>query len=182
MRTAKLFLAGMYLHLVLSVAAPIGILYLGWGGAGWNRANGSLFLVYLGAILLVQLLGWISVGAAISAYRRNDVARLLSGWRTLKLGSIPFYILNFLWSVLAWGAIVAASRGIFLLLVPIPVAITWLMVLQSGFTGWLAIRCLREEGEALPILWSVCQFLPVLDVAAALVLLRRFRHRAPAGR
>ena len=173
MRTAKLFLAGMYLHLVLSVAAPIGILYLGWGGAGWNRANGSLFLVYLGAILLVQLLGWISVGAAISAYRRNDVARLLSGWRTLKLGSIPFYILNFLWSVLAWGAIVAASRGIFLLLVPIPVAITWLMVLQSGFTGWLAIRNLRETGTDVSVLHSVCQFLPVLDVLSTLLLLRR---------
>lgn len=53
MKTAKLFLAGMYLHLVLSVAAPIGILYLGWGGAGWNRSNGSLLLVYLLAIGLV---------------------------------------------------------------------------------------------------------------------------------
>ena len=30
MKTAKLFLAGMYVHLLLSAAAPIGILYLGW--------------------------------------------------------------------------------------------------------------------------------------------------------
>ena len=131
MKTAKLFLAGMYIHLVLSVAAPIGILYLGWGGAGWGRSNSMLLLVYLLAIGMVQLLGWISVGAAVSAYRRNDMACLLSGWRTLKLGAIPFYILNFLWSVLAWGAIAAASRGIFLLLVPIPIGITWLMVIQS---------------------------------------------------
>ena len=55
MKTAKLFLAGMYLHLVLSVAAPIGILYLGWGGAGWNRSNGSLLLVYLLQQKLLQL-------------------------------------------------------------------------------------------------------------------------------
>ncbi|MCI9114656.1 MAG: hypothetical protein HFF93_05555 [Oscillibacter sp.] len=175
MKTAKLFLAGMYIHLVLSVAAPIGILYLGWGGAGWGRSNSMLLLVYLLAIGMVQLLGWISVGAAVSAYRRNDMACLLSGWRTLKLGAIPFYILNFLWSVLAWGAIAAASRGIFLLLVPIPIGITWLMVIQSGFTGWLYIRCLRESGEDAAVLHSVCQFLPVLDVLSTLLLLRRRR-------
>ena len=175
MKTAKLFLAGMYIHLVLSVAAPIGILYLGWGGAGWGRSNSMLLLVYLLAIGMVQLLGWISVGAAVSAYRRNDMACLLSGWRTLKLGAIPFYILNFLWSVLAWGAIAAASRGIFLLLVPIPIGITWLTVIQSGFTGWLYIRCLRESGEDAAVLHSVCQFLPVLDVLSTLLLLRRRR-------
>ena len=175
MKTAKLFLAGMYIHLVLSVAAPIGILYLGWGGAGWGRSNSMLLLVYLLAIGMVQLLGWISVGAAVSAYRRNDMACLLSGWRTLKLGAIPFYILNFLWSVLAWGAIAAASRGIFLLLVPLPIGITWLMVIQSGFTGWLYIRCLRESGEDAAVLHSVCQFLPVLDVLSTLLLLRRRR-------
>ena len=175
MKTAKLFLAGMYIHLVLSVAAPIGILYLGWGGAGWGRSNSMLLLVYLLAIGMVQLLGWISVGAAVSAYRRNDMACLLSGWRTLKLGAIPFYILNFLWSVLAWGAIAAASRGIFRLLVPIPIGITWLMVIQSGFTGWLYIRCLRESVEDAAVLHSVCQFLPVLDVLSTLLLLRRRR-------
>lgn len=175
MKTAKLFLAGMYVHLVLSVIAPIGVLYLGWGGAGWNRSNGFLLLFYLCAIGLVQLLGWVSAGAAVSAYRRNDMARLLSAWRTLKLGAIPFHILNFFWSVLAWGAIVAASRGVFLLLVPIPVCLTWLMVVQSGVTGWLYIRCLRESGEDAAILHSVCQFLPVLDVLSTLLLLRRRR-------
>ncbi|MCI8970935.1 MAG: hypothetical protein HFF99_05655 [Oscillibacter sp.] len=173
MKTAKLFLAGMYVHLAFSIAAPIGILYLGWGGAGWGRSNGMLLLACLLVIGLVQLLGWISVGAAVSAYRRNDMAQLLSGWRTLKLGAVPFHILNFLWSLLAWGALVAASRGVFLLLVPIPIGVTWLMVLQSGFPGWLYIRCLRESGEDAAILHSVCQFLPVLDVLSTLLLLRR---------
>nr|WP_325211396.1 DUF6652 family protein [uncultured Oscillibacter sp.] len=173
MKTAKLFLAGIYVHLAFSVAAPIGILYLGWGGAGWNRSNGSLLLAYLLVIGLVQLLGWISAGAAVSAYRRNDMARLLSAWRTLKLGAVPFHILNFLWSVLAWGSIVAASRGVFILLVPIPIGLTWLMIIQSGVTGWLYIRCLRESGEDAAILHSVCQFLPVLDVLSTLLLLRR---------
>ena len=173
MKTAKLFLAGMYAHLILSVAAPLGILYLGWGGAGWNRSNGSLLLVFLLGIGLVQLLGWASAGAAVLAYRRNDMARLRAAWRTLKLGAVPFHILNFLWSVLAWGALTAASRGVFLLLVPIPIGLTWLMIIQSGVTGWLYIRCLRESGEDAAILHSVFQFIPVLDVLSVLLLLQR---------
>lgn len=173
MKTAKLFLAGMYVHLVLSVAAPIGILYLGWGGRGWNRANGSLLLFFLAVVLLVQILGWVSAGAAILAYRRNETGRLRSALRTLKLGAIPFYLLNFLWSFLAWGAIVAASRGIFFLLIPVPICFTWLLVIQSGVSGWLYIRCLREAGADVSILHSVCQFIPVLDVLSALLLLRR---------
>lgn len=173
MKTAKLFLAGMYVHLIMSIAAPAAILYLGRGGAGWNRSNGSLLLAYLLAIGLVQLLGWISAGAAVSAYRRSDMARLLSAWKTLKLGAVPFHLLNFLWSVLVWGALAAASRGVFLLLVPIPVCLTWLMIIQSGVTGWLYIRCLRESGEDAAILHSVCQFLPVLDVLSTLLLLLR---------
>lgn len=175
MKTAKLFLAGMYIHLLLSAAAPIGILYLGWDKKGWNRSNVALLLAFLLMTGLVQLLGWIHAGASISAYRRNDMARLRSGWRTLKLGAIPFYILNFIWSSLAWGALVAASRGTLLPLVPIPIGVTWLMVIQSGVTGWLYIRCLRESGEDAAILHSVCQFIPVLDVLSTLLLLRRRR-------
>ena len=175
MKTAKLFLAGMYVHLLLSAAAPIGILYLGWEKKGWNRSNAALLLSFLLMTGLVQLLGWIHAGASISAYRRNDMARLRSGWRMLKLGAIPFYILNFLWSVLAWGALVAASRGTLLPLVPIPIGVTWLMVIQSGVTGWLYIRCLRESGEDAAMLHSVCQFIPVLDVSSTLLLLRRRR-------
>lgn len=175
MKTAKLFLAGMYVHLLLSAAAPIGILYLGWNKKGWNRSNAALLLSFLLMTGLVQLLGWIHAGASISAYRRNDMARLRSGWRMLKLGAIPFYILNFIWSSLAWGALVAASRGTLLPLVPIPIGVTWLMVIQSGVTGWLYIRCLRESGEDAAILHSVCQFIPVLDVLSTLLLLRRRR-------
>lgn len=175
MKTAKLFLAGMYVHLLLSAAAPIGILYLGWEKKGWNRSNAALLLSFLLMTGLVQLLGWIHAGASISAYRRNDMARLRSGWRTLKLGAVPFYILNFIWSSLAWGALVAASRGTLLLLVPIPIVVTWLMVIQSGVTGWLYIRCLRESGEDAAMLHSVCQFIPVLDVSSTLLLLRRRR-------
>lgn len=181
MTTAKLFLAGMYVHLVASVIAPIGILYLGWG-SGWNSTNAGLLIAYLAVVGLVQLLGWVSAGAAVSAYRRDAVQRLLSGWRTLKLGAIPFYILNFLWSSFVWGSIVAASRGAFLLLVPIPICVTWLMIVQSGITGWLAIRDLREKGEDIAILHSICQFLPLLDVLSTLLLLRRTGVEDRAGK
>lgn len=172
MRSAKLFLTGMYVYLVFSVAVPIGILYLGWG-RGWKDGPASLLIFYIGVLLLLQLLGWVSVGGSILAYRRWQTDRLLRAWRLLKLASIPFYLLNFGWSVLVWWALTAASRGLFFLLIPIPMGITWFMIIQSGVTGWLAIRALREEGDDVFILHSAAQFLPVLDAVSTLLLLRR---------
>lgn len=171
MRSAKLFVLGLYVHLALSVVTPIGILYLGWG-EGWNDANARLAVFYLVMVFAVQALGWVSAAMAALAYRKGRTERLLAAWRTLKFGTVPFYALNFLWSVLVWGAFTAASRGVFLLLVPIPVFITCLSVVQSGVTGWLSIRSLREEGRELSVVHSVLQFLPVLDVLDTLVLLR----------
>ena len=166
MRTAKLFLAGMYVHLALSIAVPIAVLRLG-------SSSGKLLVFYALAVLAVHILGWVSVGGSILTYRRWQNGRLLSGWRLLKLGAVPFHIVNFFWSALVWWALTAASRGLFFLLIPIPIGVTGLFILQSGVTGWLAVRALREEGEDVFILHSAAQFCPVLDVVSTLLLLRR---------
>ena len=55
----------MYIHLALSIAAPICILYRG----RWERFTGGLFFFYLVMILVVHVTGWVCVGMAICAYR-----------------------------------------------------------------------------------------------------------------
>lgn len=176
MKTAKIFLAGMYLHLVLSVATPIGILALCLE-SGWNAAGLGLLAFYLLMIVLVQIWGWITVSRAVAAYRRGRSAALWQGWRLLKLGSIPFYILNFLWSCLVWFILVGASRGILFLLVPIPVCITGLMVVQTGCVGACCLKILRSQAEGTRRVHGIhylLQLLPVLDVISTLVVLKRY--------
>lgn len=178
MKSAKLFLFGMYLHLLLSIACPIGILYFGLEAQAWTPPAVMLLLFYLAMIAVVQIVGWICVGCAAAAYRRNRADQLRQGWKLLKLWSIPFYMLNFLYSLFAWFILVGASRGILFLLIPIPIAITCLMIVQSGCVGICYIMYLRKQPEngGKPFgMHYVFQLLSVLDIISTIVILRKFK-------
>lgn len=178
MKAAKIFLAGMYLHLIFSIIAPTGILYIGWN-VGWTASNFALLAVYILVVCAVHILGWVSVAAAVHAAGNQEWDLLQDGWRTLKIRSIPFYVLNFLWSFFVWFCLVGASRGVMLVFVPIPIAITWLMIIQSGIYGILLIHALRRQGERVSRLHTLCQLLPVLDVLSTWIMLRRIRRSSP---
>lgn len=169
MISARVFLAGMYLHLAFSAAFPVALLAVG----EWNNFTWSLFLCYLAAILALQLWGWGTAAMAAAALRRGKIEKLKRGWRLLKLGSIPFFVLNFLYSFAVWFLIVAASRGILGILLPIPIAITCLMILQTGCVGCCWVRHLRRRPQSPGRRHYLFQLLPVADVLDTLYLLRR---------
>lgn len=132
-KLAKIFLMGMYLHLVLSIAVPLGMFY--FGDNGWNAEVMGLFVFYLAMAVMVHIAGWACVVAAVMAYRQNEADKLRQSWKRLKLWSIPFYVLNFLYSFLVWFVLVGASRGVMILLVPLPVIFTCILIVQSGCVG-----------------------------------------------
>lgn len=173
MKSAKCFLAGMYLHLALSVAVPIGVPLLAGREDGWNSLCTGLLLLYLAAVLLVQLAGWACALSARRAAKRGEEDLLRTWWLFLKLCSIPFYILNFLWSLFVWGLFLLASRGI--LLAPVPFVITCLMAVQTGLVGLCYLRLQKRQGRPVSGLHTVCQLLPVLDILSTLRLARRLR-------
>ncbi len=178
MRSAKIFLAGMYLHLILSIVTPIMILVFNviWDSDIWNSAARRLAPLYLGNIGVVHLLGWVCVVIAVTL-RRRQPEKLRQGWRLLKLWSIPFYILNFVYSCLAWFLLLAASRGILFFLLPLPVLTTCLMIFQSGCVGICYLTCLRrqpEHGDKPSGIHFLLQLIPVADVVSTIVLLRRY--------
>lgn len=164
MKSAKIFLAGMYVHLALSIAIPILLIRDTVSHRGWTPLSVGLLLLLLLEAGALLLLGWI---AALLAWRAGR-QELRSGWLLLKLGSIPFYVLNFLYSALVWLGLAAASRGILIVLVPIPIVYTWLLTVQSGLVG---LCLLRREGVGG--LHQLAQFIPVADVASTLLLLGR---------
>ena len=174
MKSAKIFLAGMYLHIILSIITPIMMLVT--SGRGWTSAAGGLFSFYILMILLVLLSGWVSVAMAVIAYKRGEYEKIRSGWRLLKYASIPFYILNFIYSAAVWFVLIGASRGIMLIFVPIPIGITCTMIFQSGCIGWCYIRFFnrqREESKKLSWVHYVLQVVAVLDVVSTLLIARK---------
>lgn len=184
MKSARVFLIGMYVHLAASVVFPVAIFFV-CGGTGWNSLGIGLLLAYLLEVIAVQLAGWAAVVCAVRLGRREEMRKLRQGWRLLKFASIPFFIANFFYSALVWFLLTAASRGLFGLLIPIPVFITWQMVFQSGCVGWCWLKALRRGSEealrpgGCHYLWQV---LPVADVIDTAALLRRYRDLPePAG-
>lgn len=175
MKSAKLFLYGMYFHLFLSIVVPIGILV--FSSNGWNSVGIGLLLFYLAMIAVVQIIGWVCVGMAIAAYRQNKGEKLRNGIRILKFYSIPFYVVNFLYSFFAWFVLVGASRGILILLVPIPIIITYLMIFQSGCVGICYIMYLRKQpenqGKPNGVHYAL-QLIPVLDIIGTIMILRKW--------
>ncbi len=188
MKSAKAFLIGMYVHFAASVVIPVAI-FIVCGGKGWNTLGGGLLAAYLLEVVIVQVLGWVAVASAIRLSRRGEMEKLREGWRLLKFASIPFFIANFGYSVFVWFLLTAASRGLFGLLAPIPLFITWQMICQSGFIGWRGLKYKRRDpGDdprpgTLHFLW---QILPVADVIDTAVLLRRYKevpkHAGTPGR
>lgn len=180
MKTAKVFLIGMYVHFLLSVAIPAGIFFF-CQETGWNAAGIGLLAFYLLEIVVVHVLGWVTVSMAGTAYRRGEFEKLKSGWKLLKLSSIPFYILNFIYSFLVWFILVGASRGILIIFVPIPIIITCLLIVQSGCVGVLYIKYLRkqpgENGRPHGIHYLL-QMVSVLDVISTLVILKKYARKA----
>ena len=181
MKSAKAFLIGMYVHLILSIGVPITIFLI--ASRGWNAPAIALFSFYLLMVGAVHLLGWISAGLAVSAYYKREYEKIWSGWRLLKLRSIPFYIVNFIYSFLVWFVLIGASRGILVLLAPIPVIVTCSMVVQSGIYGIcviLALRKMPEYGGRPTAVHYVLQLMSVLDLISTVVILKRYRIQNPS--
>ena len=174
MKSAKLFLAGMYLHLFLSVAVPAVILFAG----EWEALGEGLFFFYLVFLFLLQVIGWGTVAMAARAAGRREFDRVIRAWKLLKLGSIPFFVMNFLYSAAVWFLIVAASRGIFAIFLPIPIAITCLLIIETGCVGCFALKVFRRQRPPVPgKVHYLLQFLPVLDVVSTRVVLSWLKQR-----
>lgn len=180
MRSAKLFLAGMYMHLLLSISIPV--LAIVSAALFWTDTLAILFdfliLFYLLEVGVIHILGWISAGFAVCAYRAGEYEKLRQSWKLLKIWSIPFYILNFLYSFIIWGILVGASRGILAIFVPIPVFITCSMVVQSGFYGVCHVMFLRKRPAPYQRPSEVhyaFQVVPLLDTFSTIVLLRKYQ-------
>lgn len=180
MKSAAAFLSGMYFHLLCSIAVPIIL----WNFCldGYNSIGIAAILFYILEISLVHILGWVCVGCAVGAYLQNKAAALKRGWKLLKLSSIPFYVVNFIYSTFIWFLLIGASRGIFLLLLPIPFCITCLMVFQGGCVGICHIMLLRRQRKedssgkisaAPSAIHYLLQLIPVLDIISTIILLHR---------
>lgn len=176
MKSAKLYLLGLYLHLLLSIGIPAGIFY--FCSDGWNAFGIGLLLFYLTMIFATLLTGCVCTVMSVIAYRKKEAEKLKTSWKLLKINTIPFYLLNFIYSFFIWFILVGASRGIMIIFVPIPILITGLTIIPGGVIGICLIRLLRSQSEN-PIkpakIHYFLQMIFILDIISTIILLKKQR-------
>ena len=148
MKTARLFIAALYLHLALSIAAPVGILILNWQREEFSEGGKLLVLSWLAGTVLAVVLGWICAVMGFVARHQRHMGRLVS------------------------GALIISSRGALLPLLLIPAGLVCLFVFQSGCLGLALVHTMRRHGDGPSLFHYPGQILPVLDVVSTLFLMR----------
>lgn len=182
MKSARIFLIGMYVHLLLSILVPIGAAVA--GTKGLKLLVVLQIILYCIMLAAVHIAGWVCAGMSIKAYKKGENDELKKATRLLKLGSIPFYIINGVYVFLILFLILVASRGTLVFMVlfflPIPVIFTCLLIVESGVSGICYVMWLRKHPQDEKRPWAVhyfFQLISLLDVISTIVLLIRYRKR-----
>lgn len=178
MKIAKTFLATMYLHLIVSIALIVGV--ISTPNDDLVKRVPTILICYLIFVIAVHLFGWFSAIWAFVVYSRRKPDELMTGWKALKIWSIPFYILNFVFSVVIWFLLVAGSRGIMIVFVWIPVYFTCSMIVQAGIWGVCSIAMLRKDTTLTKqpgMIHYFLQLFAVLDIISTIVVLQSVKRQ-----
>ena len=110
---------------------------------------------------------------------KSESEALEKSWILLKIKTIPFYVLNFIYGLAYTVTLIGASRGMVVLLIfplLIPIWYTCAFIVQSGFFGAANVAMLRKKyGDNISLIHYVLQFIPVLDVLSTIILKSKCR-------
>lgn len=180
MKAVKAFFVMLYIQLALQFCIFPALIF------GTNEATGEtkiwaiiFFVVLAISFIAVQIVGCLSAAAAVKMYIKSEYDPLKKSWLLLKLKTIPFYILNFIYGVIYVIVLIGASRGLVVMaVIPIllPIWYTCAFIVQSGFFGAANVAMLRKKyGDNISLIHYVLQFIPVLDVLSTVILKSKCR-------
>ncbi len=183
MKLVRGLLIGIYTN-ILFVILLLALMFISSTNPsiGGRLLLGVLFAAIISGIFNM-VLGILNIWSAFQLYRKKEYTVVRKRMKVLKLGSIPFFIINFLVYFLLFILFVAASRGI-LLFTPIPlfftvfIFFTYLIVIftSSYGIGFLAIvkreKKINTGSFVIHILLQLCF---VLDVFDTIILLFKYK-------
>jgi hypothetical protein len=109
--------------------------------------------------------------------KQNNKDKLKKDVELIKFGSIPFWIINFIiLSILTIGAVMG-TRGILIFLVPIPIFISYIILLGTSIFSISYIRLLYKENNIVHkemILQIILQLIFVLDIFGIIYLKNKY--------
>lgn len=161
-----LFLAEFLIGSALIVVVFAGLGQPEFLGLDQTRLFDLLFYALLGWWGLYLLIAIVSVVEAVRWVRRDDLVALRRSMLLVKLSSVPFFVLNFVFA----SAIALASRLIGTVFV---VPITYVLMLLTSAYGIGCLAVLRRRGVlsgGVAALGIVAQLVFVLDVLSTIAV------------
>ena len=139
------------------------------------------------ALLVLSLL---HLAKAVRHLANGEAAPLRQGMRAMKLGSIPYFLLNFLYFILLAIVLLMGTRGL-VIMTPIPllfgvvVGMTYLVMLGNSVYGVCYVFHLRNQSRITngkAVLHIILHGIFVLDILDTIILLARHKeHNKPAA-
>ena len=144
---------------------------------------GAVLVLAIMIVLFVLLI--VNIYQGFQSHRAEDRPLLRSAMKRIKLGSIPFFILNFLLCLGVGFVILGASRGfaVFLpwvwLWVMCAVGITYCLAAGTSCYGIFFSRTLNKDGDLSTgsmVKHIILQLIFVADIIDTILLLKKFRR------
>ena len=176
------FLVVLYLYLFSILAEIGGLYYFLKAPSAFSKglaAAAALFMLLCFAAVVTLII--LNISCAVRYFREKDGILLRQAMKGMKLGSIPFFIINFLVCLMIAAVIFGASRGFAVFLpwvwnwVLCAVASTYIIMAGSSCYGIALARLLRQNGSLSRKQMSVhivLQLIFGLDVIDTLELLK----------
>lgn len=185
MKKVNALLIMLYIYFAALLAGLAAVAYY-----GSSLAAAAKVLVIVGAAAILASLAAVlillvrNVRQAINIYQRQDQGLLRSAMKRIKLGAIPFFVLNFFLCLLVAFLIFGISRG-FAIFVPwvwlwvmSAIIITYAITAGTSVYGILFARTLNKDGlitTGSMVKHIILQLIFVLDMVDTIFLLRDSR-------
>ncbi len=188
MKISRIFVGVIYFYLLV-ITSPLWLYALikrDYVKAFFKSEQGEsnlfikyFFTVFIFSVILVLIVSLITAINAIILYNKGDYISLKKSMTAVKLWTIPFYIVNFIFSALICLAVTMGLRGMGLIFVPIPIAFTCTIIFLTGFYGIFYVKHLRKNFSLQKppgIKHYFFQLIPVLDIIDTIYLLIKFKE------
>ena len=183
MKFVRNTLLGLYVNLFIVILLLVRLLQELTINNAESPIQRLLIIAMVISLILNVIFAVINIINTIRLYKNREYNSMRTYMKVLKLGSIPYFVLNFIIYFLLFMLFFAASRGLIMftptpLLFLIPIFFTYLNVLFTSFYGLGFIATISKEkklSKGKMLIHVLLQLCFVLDVISTIILLREYK-------
>ena len=139
--------------------------------------NDNIFLVLAIWFILFLIFSIINIISIRIDFKNNDSRKLLKKMRRIKIGLIPFWVINFLAYIPICTILIVAGHGFGFLIVPIFIFASYIVLLLTSIFSILYLLNLRKNGiiqNKNLIIHTLLQLLFVFDIVDTIYIIKKW--------